>query len=139
MVIKTLYTNVDGHNNIAIGTEALYDNSGTNGTYASGGFDNVAIGYQALFSNDVGIENVAIGSKALFSTWVAGHGISFNTGYWSSGIVRKRLMGSTIQLLVSKQWVGLAHTLETRIQRLVLMHFTLTVVCETQRLVIKHF
>jgi len=59
---RALYNNMNG-GNIAIGTEALFQQSG--GSFASG---NIAIGYQAMYSNQcVGYSNIALGNKALYN------------------------------------------------------------------------
>ncbi|MEP7166014.1 MAG: tail fiber domain-containing protein [Ferruginibacter sp.] len=50
---------INGINNTAIGTEALYNNTQ--------GYFNTAIGYNALYSNTVGYYNTAIGYNALFN------------------------------------------------------------------------
>jgi hypothetical protein len=53
-----LYNNSGGNDNVGIGSQALY--------YNSGGNDNIGIGYQTLYSNISGKNNVGIGSQALY-------------------------------------------------------------------------
>jgi uncharacterized coiled-coil protein SlyX len=76
---EALYSNTTDGFNTAIGSQALYSNTGT------GGHFNVATGYQALYSNITGRRNVANGSTAIgfaaLESNVGGVGVqgSYNT------------------------------------------------------------
>jgi hypothetical protein len=61
---QALKNNVTGKNNIAIGNSALLDNS-TTGYYGGAGDDNIAIGNEALYANS-GPDNIGVGYQALY-------------------------------------------------------------------------
>ena len=52
----------NGDKNVYVGSSAGYGTSGSNK-----GFDNIAIGYQALYDNTTGVRNMAIGPFALWN------------------------------------------------------------------------
>ena len=95
VVHGTITTTIGGHNNTAIGEEALYSNAtGTN---------NTAIGHKALYSNRYGDYNTAIGNNALYyntdgiqNTAIGHYALSFNTdGDYNTGFGRYALYKNT--------------------------------------------
>ncbi|MCH1613384.1 MAG: hypothetical protein L7S72_08815 [Flavobacteriales bacterium] len=65
-----------GYRNLAIGYNALYENSGGQG--------NVAIGSSSLYSNSNGTENVAIGNSSLFNNLTGGQNIAIGNALYSN-------------------------------------------------------
>jgi hypothetical protein len=64
--------------NAAIGTEALYTNSG--------GYDNSAIGYRSLYFNTTGVKNTALGQQALYKNTI---------GYYNTATGSEALYANT--------------------------------------------
>jgi trimeric autotransporter adhesin len=65
-----LYKDTSGSRNTALGFQALYN---TDGPFNVSGLDNVAVGAQALFNNTTGSQNIAIGSFALYDNTTGSH------------------------------------------------------------------
>jgi hypothetical protein len=73
----SLYSNVNGLSNVAIGYHSLYDNNG---------ISNVGVGVQSLFNNTTGDANVAIGSGALEYNLTGSSNVSIGAGSSSLNI-----------------------------------------------------
>lgn len=96
-----LKNNVHGHNLIAIGDSALFNQPGTTTDYFEGETTNLAIGSKALFSNKVGSQNVAIGDHAMYATdnsvntAVGSYAMEKNTGNANSAFGANALRDNT--------------------------------------------
>ena len=70
---RALYRDTTGIRNTALGFQALYN---TNGPFNVSGLDNVAVGANALFNNTTGSRNVAIGAFALYANTTGSNNVA---------------------------------------------------------------
>ena len=87
---QALKTNTTGTNNVAVGYQALTQNTSNNNTAVgyqalqiNTNVNNTAVGFQSLFANASGSSNIAVGSYALYNndTGINNTAIGYNAGY----------------------------------------------------------